>query len=288
MRRTKDDPAIWIVDDAPIRIVAADDDEMRDGETLHVRMSVMDDAMVVRGIAVDASAHAPGFRTGDAADVALEAYRRVIGGQMLHDDLRARVSDAAVRDARQEMIDRATSAWRMDARRVRKPAPDDDDDPDANNDEPEGSGGQYNRQHRSRRKIGQTALPFESHADARDAYVRRLTDAWRHPPSCDAAEPDLGSRPEDPRAPSGVTDPDRAASIEEWVERTRGRIWNDYKTALENAWKHPPGVMPPQRADVAAGPSSTIAGVASPDPAVRTQRVSSGPGPVSMVRESKR
>jgi hypothetical protein len=77
--------------------------------------------------------HQPGYRVGDAAD------RR------------------AVRVARQDMIDRATSAWRTDARR-KKP---DDDDENNNNDRRRGAA--------------------DARTAARDAYVRRLTSAWKTP-----------------------------------------------------------------------------------------------------------
>jgi len=83
----------------------------------------------------------------------------------------------------------------------------------------------------------------------------------------------MGSRPEDPRAPSGVTDPDAAEGIEERVERTRGKIWDDYRRRLEGAWKTPPGILPPVPAQVGPGPSSTVAAVESPDPATRARRI---------------
>jgi hypothetical protein len=280
MRRA-DDGVIRIVDeDAVIRVVSDDDDELRDGETLHVRMSMMDSARPV----FDVSMHQPGFRCDN--DAYLRAYRRYCRDAGLPSH---RVSDAAVRDARSAWIADMTAAWKTDARK-RKRLPDPDELPDPGDDddepgEPLGSEGQYLRQFRSRRKIGQTALPFESHADARsvarDEYVRKLCDAWRTPVG-DAAQPDLGSRPEDPRAPSGVTDPDRAASIEERAERARGRIWDDYRKRLENAWRSPGHA--PQSAHVGPGPASTIAGVASPDPVVRTRPVSSGPGPAGSGR----
>ena len=272
-----------------IRVIDDTDDEMRDGETLHVRLDTMDDAMFVRRSAFDAADladHAPGFRVDNERYLrAYAEYCRDAGHSS------ERVSDAVVRASRTAWIADMQRAWRMDARATR-PASNADDDADANNDEPEGSTGQYNRQYKARGKIGRSALSHEvdsrdAREAARDAYVRRLTDAWRTPVG-DAAEPDLSSRPSDPRAPSGVTDPGAAENIEEQVERVRGRAWNEYRGRLESAWRSPPGVMPPQRAQVAVGPSSTIAGVASSDPAVRTRRVSSGPGPVSMVRERKR
>jgi hypothetical protein len=274
MRRTDDDDVpIRIVDaDTVIRVVDDTDDEMRDGETLHVRMNMMDSTRFAFD-AADLADHTPGFR--DEAR-ALEAYRRYCRDMGLPSH---RVSDAVVRDARTAWLADMQNAWRGDARasKIRR-LPEADPDPDENDDEPEGSAGQFNRQYRSRRERGWSAMPFKG--DARDEYVRRLTDAWKHEtPASDASQPDLGTRPEDPRAPSGVTDPNRASNLEEQVERVRGRAWATYRTTLENAWKNPPGVHPPQRAQVGpAGPSDVIAAVASPDPAVRTRRVSSGPG----------
>jgi hypothetical protein len=283
MPRRTDDGVIRIVDDDVIRVIDDDDVEVPDGHTVKVRMNMMDDMMVVRRPTFDAAAHQPGFRTDN--DAYLRAYREFCADAG-HSSDRVSVHDA--RAERSRWIADMQDAWRMDARRVRKPAPD-DDDPDENNDEPEGSSGQYNRQYRSRRELGLSAMPFKVDARAAyDAMCSRLRDAWRMP-ACDFAEPDTGSSAEELARhrrgdPSGVTDPDRAGSIEERVERTRGRIWNDYKTRLENAWRDPPGVHPAQPAQVAVGPASFIAGVASPDPAVRTRRVSSGPGPARSGR----
>jgi hypothetical protein len=255
MRRTDEDgPVIRIVDDDVIRIVDDGDDVLSDGETLRVNMNVMDDMMVVRRSTFDAADladHAPGFRTDDAAY--LKAYAKYCRDAGLPSE---RVSDVMGRDARAERsrwIADMTSAWKTDARK-RQPDPDEvpDDGDDDDVGAPEGSAGQYLRQFRSRRKIGQTALPFETHADARagardarEEYVKSLVDAWRTPPALtgahpvDAAEPDLGSRPDDPLAPSGVSDPDRALNLEARVERERHRAWSDYRKRLESAWRSP-------------------------------------------------
>src|SRR5262249_17757749 len=111
---------------------------------------------------------------------------------------------------------------------------------------PLGSEGQYNRTNSAPRRIGQSAMSFK--VDARTAataeYHRmcaRLRDSWRLPVG-DAAQPDTGSRPEEVARhvrgdPGGETDPDAAESIEERVERTRGRAWDDYKRRLVSAWK---------------------------------------------------
>jgi hypothetical protein len=272
-RRTDEDgPVIRIIDDAPIRIVADDDDEMRDGETLHVRMSMMDSARPV----FDVSMHRPGFRTDN--DAYLEAYRRYCADA----ELPSRVSDAAVRDARAEWIADMSAAWKTDARkRKRLPAPDElpdpGDDDDGGDHEPAGSGGQYNRQFRSRRERGWSAMPFKgAAADARDEYVRKLCDAWRHPPTCDfGAQPDTGSSAGELARhrrgdPSGESDPDRALGLEQRVERTRGKIWDDYRRRLEGAWRNAGSTVL-----VGPGPVAVVARAGRADPGAEFP----GPGP---------
>src|SRR5262249_46893759 len=169
MRRT-DDGVIRIVDDEPIRVIDDDDVEVPDGHTVRVRTSVMDDMMVVRRPAFDAADladHQPGFRCDH--ERYLKAYRRVQNG---YDDLRDRVSDAAVRDARSAWIAEMRDAWRgrqrdalsVYARRKKRP-PDPDDDGDDDGDEyvaelpgtvpisPLGSEGQYNRTNSAPRRV---------------------------------------------------------------------------------------------------------------------------------------
>jgi hypothetical protein len=43
--------------------------------------------------------------------------------------------------------------------------------------------------------------------------------------------------------------------------------YRDYTTALPEAWKNPPGVMRPQPASVALGPTGFVEAVTSADPA---------------------
>jgi hypothetical protein len=81
-------------------LVENDGDVAKDGETVHTRMMMFDSM----------SGRRPGYAT-------------------LTDEMIAKRQEA-----RQGMIDRATSAWRMDAKR--KP-PDDDEDPDNDDDQDE-------------------------------------------------------------------------------------------------------------------------------------------------------
>jgi hypothetical protein len=116
---------------------------------------------------------------------------------------------AARQAARQGMIDRATNAWRMDTdNRDRRAA--------------------VNQNGSVARPIVHGAVADARAAvnDARSRYVARLQDAWKRPVSFrDGVQPSGHTRPGfDPREPSGVTDPDAAASIERQVEVTRGAL----------------------------------------------------------------
>jgi hypothetical protein len=134
---------------------------------------------------------------------------------------------AARRAGRRAMIDRATSAW--DARRKPPPDPDEDDDdaPDA---------------------------PWVPDArKGRAEYVRRLTDAWRHP--VDAAQPDQSTSPDDPalmmRKHLRGNEDDDVVAIKE-------KAYSDYAANLANAWKNPPGVAPAAPAILGIGPANKV------------------------------
>ena len=64
--------------------------------------------------------------------------------------------------------------------------------------------------------------------EARDAWIKQLGDAWRTPHG-DAAEPDLGSRPEVMRR---HLEPDNA-------QARRNAAWATYKDQLGRAWADP-------------------------------------------------
>ena len=71
--------------------------------------------------------------------------------------------------------------------------------------------------------------------EARADYIRRLSDAWKRPPRAawDAAQPDLGSRPEELRRHLR-TEPDDDA------QARRDRAWADYCDRVSNAWRTDP------------------------------------------------
>jgi hypothetical protein len=67
--------------------------------------------------------------------------------------------------------------------------------------------------------------------DAYDEYCSRISNAWRRPPRAawDAAEPDLGSRPEELRRHLR-TEPDDAEALRE-------RAYRNYCDELSRAWQ---------------------------------------------------
>ena len=134
-----------------------DDDDyvVPDGGSVRTRMVLMDSAR----FAFDAANHRPGYRS--ATDSAV------------------RDAQMAALDARDAMIERATTAWRK--RRRRKEDDGDDDD------EVLGSEGQ-NRTDPD--QIGESAL--DARTASYDAMCVRLATAWRTP-GRDAAEPDAAA-----------------------------------------------------------------------------------------------
>ena len=81
---------------------------------------------------------------------------------------------------------------------------------------------------------------------ARDQWVQGLRDAWRSP-SRDAAEPDLGMRPEEMMARHlRVGDPDDDGTD---PQRQRDQTWNAYKARLAEAWRQPSGQQPSRAAN---------------------------------------
>jgi len=98
---------------------------------------------------------------------------------------------------------------------------------------------------------------------ARDTWIKQTCDAWKRPPACDAAQPDLGTRPEDLMLmrrhlrgepdDDGAPDPGDARAVErrrhtergEEAQRERDAAWHQYKDRLSNAWR---GRTDPSRA----------------------------------------
>jgi hypothetical protein len=229
--------------------------------------------MDARRFAFDAAAHQPGYRTDDARYLA--AYRRYCADAALPSE---RVSDAdaraAARDARDAMIERATTAWcdPVDARRKKPPDDDDNDDDDDDN----------GRSRRSSASDTRAAATAEYHR-----MCARLRDSWRSGPT-DAAQPDTGSSPAEwyrhqhPDPHAGEADPgDPATTLRRHLSTESGaeaqakkdRAWQEYRNRLSSAWKNPPGVMHPQPTKAGAGPSAFVAATESPDPAVRARQI---------------
>jgi hypothetical protein len=90
---------------------------------------------------------------------------------------------------------------------------------------------------------------------ARDQWIADMCDAWKRPPTRDASQPDLGSRPEDlmrmRRHLRGDPDDDAQAR--------RERAYQDYTTTISEAWKNPPGVARAENALLGADPKSMVA-----------------------------
>jgi hypothetical protein len=185
-------------------------DEALDGETVRTRMVLMDSMF----------GHRPGY-----APVAL--------------------ADAmAAKRARQEMIDRASNAWRGDGR-IRRREPDDED--------------RLNRERPSDRASREVADAAKTASYL--AMVGRAENAWRmptggiseNPPVRDAGDPDVmrGHL-------SG--EPDREA------------MYEARKTSLSNAWRSPSGVASLKPVQLGAGPANMVEpGVTSPSVAARIE-----------------
>jgi hypothetical protein len=140
------------------------------------------------------------------------------------------------RSAREDYLRDLNSAWKTDARRKRDDPDDDPDDPD---------------------DPAEDALDREFGADrarairAREAYERRLRDAWRTPapslaahpgklatelrrPNADTAERHASASGPGPAAtlsPGGVPDPDDP-------QKRRDAAWAEYSNSLSQAWKN--------------------------------------------------
>ena len=140
-----------------------------------------------------------------------------------------------------------------DARRKKPPDDDDDDDGDTMDDNMQ----RAFDAHRPGFRFAPRAQR-QSVCDARDQYVRQLTDAWRRTPTRttrDAAEPDMGTRPDELAmrrhmfGASGLPDPSTSHAMEfqgEQAQRRRDAAWVRYRDGLANAWRG--GRTDPRRA----------------------------------------
>jgi hypothetical protein len=153
----------------------------------------------------------------------------------------ARLSDAQVaerRSVRQSMIDRATEAWRMDARKKPPPDPDEDDDDDDEID------------------------PRDARNAARDGYIARLQDAWRHPPTRDAGTP-----PDElMRRHLRGNEPDADVARKQ-------QAYAAYVDRLSQAWRNPPHAAVPAPAILASGPKHRVVEPTDPSAAASIERL---------------
>jgi hypothetical protein len=99
-----------------------------------------------------------------------------------------------------------------------------------------------------------TVLDLDAARDAaraaRESWVKQMCDAWKRPPMLDAAQPDLGTRPEEVMRPDddGAPDPGDVRAVERRRLTERGteaqgerdRAWRRYCDNLQNAWKTNP------------------------------------------------
>ena len=185
-----------------------DDEQVEDGRTVRTPMMLMDGrngrVFLSDTVRFDEN-HQPHFvRAADETD-----------------------ARAAARDAREEMIDRATSAWRNPLDAHRKAA--------------------ATAQKQANMRFSATAENADPSriSDARDARAvanasydamcARLQDAWRTP-GRDFAQPDMGTRPEDLALMRRHlrTEPDDDA------QARRDAAWAQYRDQLGNAWKIDP------------------------------------------------
>jgi hypothetical protein len=257
-------------------------DEVEDGTTLRVRMQEMPFLRDSKPTQLTDTFHV------DDAD--LDAHRP--GYRILGDKARE-----TVRNARQEMIDRTTSAWRMDDARRRKADPDDEDDDDDDEDQQDARSrdarkfarpsqeGSHAGRHQAANQdarlgaTGSSLLDIRRPAlEARAAYVRDLQTAWRRPATQVTPDPirrtyepkrAIGPRSAKPQlAPRDGAQPDLGGRPEDMEEFYRKR-----DLALSEAWKTPTGRMTPQTARTAPGPAGFIEATASGDPAARAAAI---------------
>jgi hypothetical protein len=84
---------------------------------------------------------------------------------------------------------------------------------------------------------------------ARDEWVARLQDAWKHPPTRDGGQPDSSSAPQELRRYLRGNEPDDdGAPRRRLSERPQDAEWRRYRDNLQNAWRGPIGRTNPNAA----------------------------------------
>jgi len=83
---------------------------------------------------------------------------------------------------------------------------------------------------------------------ARDAWIKQTCEAYKHPPTRDAAQPDTGSPPEELRRHlRDKPDDDSAFGPGDVARLERKRLsqWQEYRDRLSSAWRSPIGRTDP-------------------------------------------
>jgi hypothetical protein len=235
-----------------------DDSDETNPEIVPEGGSVRTPLFLVDAVRFDENRQPYFVRASDGADLNLADHQP---GYRLATDA-ARVASST---ARQEMIDKATSAFRTRRRRDDEDDEEDEEEDDRYKTEVEGSEGQ-NRT--NPRRIGVSSLTVRSDdsrslADARararasyDAMCSRLRSAWRTPARDAGAQPSNSSSPEIMRRYlHGGDEPDSNNAEGLMQRRLRGdvgpdadareRAYAQRKADLENAWR---GQTYPRRA----------------------------------------
>jgi hypothetical protein len=184
----------------------------------------------------DTAGHRPGHWVSPLSDAEVRDLDR----------LRRLRERAAVVDAREEMIARARSAWR-DGRRKVDPDEDDEEDDD-----------EANLRHESPSVDARAAA-----VRARDAYVASLGRAWQMPTSTKnlidvpavVTGPGAAATRPSPRAGKA---PKRPVPPPQDPQARRDLAYSSYAASLSEAWKTPPGLLPPQPVSIGAGVSSHV------------------------------
>jgi hypothetical protein len=214
------------------------DEVIEDGQSVRVPLVLMDSLqrsvfehsrrLHTSGLALDTRNHQPGY-----------VYPRVSSPDIV--DARQRAMDA-----RREMIERNSNAWKSPIRDAACPMcghdPDDDDDVNGTEDA---------------RRPTSLADATAMRRQAYDAMVKRGEQAWRM--GRDAAQPDQSSRPGElssylhPVSPEEFTRAfnRRSTGVSAGPggdQPDKERAYRERVSALENAWRTPTGVANPSAA----------------------------------------
>jgi hypothetical protein len=240
------------------RWVGDDDEVIPDGGRVHVPLMLCDsrrnltDTFAVDG---DLAQHRPGFRligdqaTRDSVRSARDTYVRDLQSAWKMDGRKRKPDPDDPDEDNENGDDDEQDARAKDARRLAR-----------RSQEGSRSGGpnQENNSHQGQASQGShDRFDGERHGhddirrgalEARAAYVRDLQTAWKRPadPIARTYEP---HRPFVPRSARDAAQPDLGTRPEE-IQARRDAAWKSYTDQLSNAWKSPVGRLDPNRAGV--------------------------------------